>query len=178
VTLVTVPSGPLKRDLIQQAYEECGQAAYEYDLSPEEYASALRRLNAMLAEWKAGYSIDIGYLFPDNGTDGNIEDGSGIPFGAVQCVAGMLAVRIAPAMGKTISPETKAAISQSWMLLRANYAQIPEMQFGRNTIRGAGNRRARWWGPFFPVCQTCNRSTGYDQPNSCTCGTTSLVRDC
>lgn len=150
MTLVTLPSGPLKRDLIQQAYEECGQAAYEYDLSPEEYASALRRLNNMLAEWLAGQCIDLGYLFPDPDSDGNADDASGIPPGAAQIVSLKLAERIAPLLGKTLSAETKAATARSWSLLVASYACIPERNFGRNTIRGAGNRHRR--NPFFPVC--------------------------
>lgn len=170
MTTVALYGGPLKRDLIQTAYEECGQASYEFDLTPEEYAAALRRMNNMLSEWQAAYGIDLGYNFPDNGTDGNAEDESGIPPGAAQVVSGMLALRVAPAIGKTLSAETRAMLSRSWEVLRTSYACTPSMEFGRNTLKGAGHRR--WWSrrnPFFPVRETCQKCGGYPIQSRCGC---------
>lgn len=164
MTLVTILSGPLKRDLIQLAYEECGQAGYDFELTPEEYGSALRRLNNMLSEWVAAYGIDLGYDFPDAiGDNGSVDDASGIPPGAAQVVAGMLALRIAPIIGKALSAESRAALVSSFAALRSNYASVPTMGFGRNTIRGAGNRR--WLGarsPFFPVSTAVAVTNAYE----------------
>lgn len=149
--MVSIPlyGGPSKRDIIQLAYEECGQAGYEFEIIPEEYQSALRRLNSMLSEWLAGKCIDLGYNFPTNGTEGSPEDESGIPPGALQVVALKLAERIAPSIGKTLATETRAAMEKSWSLLLSSYSCIPSMQFGRNTVRGAGNRRFGIIGPYF-----------------------------
>lgn len=149
MTAVSLYGGPLKRGIVQLAFEECGQAGYEFELSPEEYDSALRRMNAMLAEWLSGYGIDLGYNFPPPGTNGNPEDESGIPAGTVAVVSSYLARRIAPSIGKTMGAEATIALANSFALLRSTYAVIPVMELGRQTPRGAGNRRA-WAGtPFF-----------------------------
>lgn len=151
MTTINLYGGPLKRDIVQLAFEECGQAGYEFELTPEEYGSALRRLNAMMYEWadRKGYGIDLGYNFPNPGTNGNGEDESGIPNGTIAVVSSYLARRIAPGIGKTMGVEATAALAASFSLLRSGYATIPVMQLARQTPRGAGNKRA-WAGtPFF-----------------------------
>jgi len=151
MVLVALPSGPLKRDLIQLAYEECGQAGYEFELTPEEYESALRWLNAMLSEWLDAFGVDLGYDFPVSGK-GHIDDASGVPVGTQQIIGLRLALRIAPAIGKALSTESRKQMAESWSALRTKYQTTPTMQFGRNTMRGAGNRS--FWStrsPFFPV---------------------------
>lgn len=139
--MVSIPlfGGPSKRDIIQLAYEECGQAGYEFEIVPEEYEAALRRLNTMLAEWIT-LGVDLGFNFPTNGTQGSLEEESGIPDAAVNAVATMLAKRIAPSIGKTLSAETNGAMAAAWTLLRSTYTKIPTMMFSRQTIRGTGNR--------------------------------------
>lgn len=153
MTLVAIPAGPLKRDLIQLAYEECGQAGYEFELTAEEYVSALRRLNNMLAEWLSAYGVDLGYDFPAAiGDVGSADDASGIDAGVAQTVALRLALRIAPGMGKTLSTESRKQMAESWSALRTKYQSVPTMNYGRNTIKGAGNRS--FWSrrnPLFPV---------------------------
>lgn len=152
-TLISISSGPLKRDLIQLAYEECGQAGYEFELTAEEYASALRRLNVMMAEWLSVFGLDLGYDFPAAvGDNGSVDDASGIDDGAAHAVAIRLALRIAPIIGKTLSAESRKQMAESWAALRTKYQAVPTMNFARNTIKGAGNRR--FWSrrnPFFPV---------------------------
>ena len=139
--MVSIPlyGGQSKRDIIQLAYEECGQAGYEFELVPEEYDSALRRMDAMLAEWLS-LGVDLGYNFPTNGTHGTPEEESGIPDAAVNAVATQLARRIAPSIGKTLSAEANGAMAMAWTLLRSTYTKIPSMQLGRQTPRGGGNR--------------------------------------
>lgn len=139
--MVSIPlyGGQSKRDIIQLAYEECGQAGYEFELVPEEYDSALRRMDAMLAEWLS-LGVDLGYNFPTNGTHGTPEEESGIPDAAVNAVATMLAKRIAPSIGKVLSSESNGAMAMAWTLLRSTYTKIPSMQLGRQTPRGGGNR--------------------------------------
>jgi hypothetical protein len=41
-----------KRDVIGQAFSEIGLASYTFDLLPEQYEGALRRLDAMIAQWE------------------------------------------------------------------------------------------------------------------------------
>ena len=53
--------GWTKRQYIEQAFEEVGLAAYVFDLTPEQLQSALRKLDAMMAEWNAkGLRLEIG----------------------------------------------------------------------------------------------------------------------
>ncbi len=142
VTINLPGSGPPKRDIIDMAYEECGRAIY--DTTPEEIATALRRLDAMMAEWKGHRGIDLGYIQPDYGV-GTPTDPSGIPFETLETVALYLALRIAPTMGKTLSAETKAAMARSLMTLQSVYAVIPSAIMPNGTPAGSGNR---WYSPF------------------------------
>lgn len=149
MTQIPVYGGPLKRDIVQLAYEECGQAGYEFELTPEEYDSALRRLDNMLSEWLAAYGIDLDYNFPDYG-NGSPEDESGVPPGSVQVIAQQLALRVGPSIGKTVTPTR--AMADAFSNLRSAYNCVPTMALRRDTPRGAGNRLSRWRGPFFTGC--------------------------
>lgn len=140
---------PSKADIIQMAREECATAGFDFEATAEEDASALRRLQSMLAEWEDNQGIALGYNFAANGY-GSVEDDSGIPRGALEAVSCYLALRLAPNMGKMLSSESKQAMTRSMSALRAAYQAIPPMQLARNTIRGAGsNRRWSFGTPFF-----------------------------
>jgi hypothetical protein len=52
--------GYTKRQFISAAFEEIGLASYVFDLQPEQLQSALRRLDAMMADWNAK-GIRLGY---------------------------------------------------------------------------------------------------------------------
>lgn len=107
-------------------------------------ASPYRRLEAMMQEWYAAYGLDLGYTFTDPISGDDIAT---IPPGSEQVVALSLAMRIAPALGKQVSPETRKAQAEGFASLRVAYMRIPTMQLGRNTIAGAGNRYR--WSPYF-----------------------------
>ena len=55
--------GYTKEQFVIGGFEEIGFASYAYDLQPEQLNTALRRLDAMLAEWY-GKGIRIGYPMP------------------------------------------------------------------------------------------------------------------
>lgn len=129
--------GRPKRDLIEMAFEECGSAGYEFGRTPEEIAAGLRKLNTLMAEWPFD---QLGYVMPTYGA-GLPEDLSGIPDSAVQAVALQLALRIAPGMGATLSPESRAALSRSYNLLCSRYSTPARSYIAANTPRGAGHGR-------------------------------------
>lgn len=143
MSVLPLYGNPPKRDIIQVAFEECGQAGYEFELTPEEYSSALRRLNAIMGEL-LGSGIDLGFYFPQN-SFGSPEEGSGIPLDSVQAVGLLLAESIAPSIGKTLSAESNRRIVSARSQLYAKYMAIPQMEMGRQTPRGMGNRY--WQGP-------------------------------
>lgn len=170
MTIIPLYSGPPKRDIIELAFEDCGSTGYEFERTPDEVASALRKLNMLMAEWKSA-GIDLCYNQPDYGA-GLPEDLSGIPLDTVNAVAQYLAMRIAPQMGVALSGEQKATANASMLLLQARFARNPRMRFAPNTPRGSGHR---YW-PQYPftiagkglwnVCGTCGCEAA-----SCACAT-------
>ncbi len=145
------PSTSTKRQLIEMAYEECSLAGYEFDVTPEEQFSALRQLDALMAQWTAE-SMDLGYNAPATFGAGDLEDYTGIPDAAITGAAITLAMAKAPAMGKTMSAETRGRLSKAMLVIRAMCAQRREMGWARGTPAGAGNR-SYWYngGPFMPT---------------------------
>lgn len=137
------PSTTTKQTLVNMAFEEIGLAGYEFDAEPEERFSALRRLDGLMAEWKTA-SLDLGYNFPASFGQGNLSDPTGIADTSVNTVALQLALRIMPAIGKTMSPETRLALSQGMSALRTAYAVIPNRTIPRKTIRGSGSWGSVW----------------------------------
>lgn len=136
-TILPITVGPLKGEIVAMAYDEIGIAGYEFEQSSDETAVALRRLNALMLDWKA-QGIDLGYVAPDYGA-GNAGDASGILQADMNAVALGLAMRLAPTIGQQISTETRAAYKRSFALLQARYSKIPKRTMPRDTARGAGN---------------------------------------
>lgn len=137
----TIPvSGRPKRDIIELAFDDCGMAGYEFDRTPEEQSMALRKLNALMMEhpWS-----QLGYAQPAYGV-GQADGGSGLPDFAINTVAQYLALRIAPGMGVSLSPEYKAAMARSLMNLQSQIACIPYIELPHNTVRGSGHRSLGW----------------------------------
>lgn len=141
------PSTATKADLLDLVFEECGRAGYEFDRSPGEDVSALRRIEALLAEWQA-QGLNLGYNFPATFGKSSAAEATGIPDAAMSTVAAWGAFRIAPGMGKTISAETRKAMNDGLAFLRAETATIPEMLFPRTTGRGIGSSPWAPWRPF------------------------------
>lgn len=140
--MVVIPltyTGPIKRDLVKEAYGQTGLNDAEFEISPEEMVRGLDELNGMMAEW-AEDGIDLGYDQPEYGS-GRLEGASGIPVSAKSAVVSYLALRLAPGMGATLSVEARAALTQSYTRLQSRYATIPTRIMRSHTPRGAGNRR-------------------------------------
>jgi hypothetical protein len=93
---------PTKREIIGAAFEEIGRADYDFDLQPEDYQAALRKLDGMLATW-ATSGIRIGYA----GTGDTVDVDANIPDWAYEALHLNLALRLAPGIGKTPSPDTQ-----------------------------------------------------------------------
>jgi len=145
-----IPSTATKRAIIEMTFEEMTLAGYEFDATPEEQAAYLRQLDAMMAEWRGpGRQLAIPYNAPAVLGEGNFEDESGVPDFAIQAVAISLAKRCAPKIGKTLSPETQAALVSGMDAINAAFSPRVERRLGRTTPRGAGNRWAAAWDPFF-----------------------------
>lgn len=140
-----------KRQIVEMAYEECSLAGYEFNLTPEETFSGLRKLDAMMAEWTVS-SRDLGYNMPTTFGGGDLDEASGIPDAAISGTAISLAMAIAPAMAKVMSAETRSRLSISMTVIRAMCAKVPRSQkWARSTVAGAGNRRYYYGSAFMPT---------------------------
>lgn len=140
-----------KRQLITQAFEEIGLAAYVFDLTPEQLQSALRRMDSMVGGWNAN-GVRISYPLPSNPDDSDLDEDSGVPDFANEAIYLGLAVRVASSYGKVVSPETKAFADMAYSNM-ANQVAIPtpERQLPQTMPRGAGTKPWRTTrNPYFP----------------------------
>lgn len=141
--------GWTKRQFVMQAFEEIGYASYSYDLLPEQLQAALRRLEALIATWN-GKDIVLGYPLSSNPTSAELDTATNVPDAANEAIYTNLAIRIAPMVGKTCSPETKQAARSSYMQLLSRFTKPQEMQFPASMPSGAGNKPWRTDDPFLP----------------------------
>lgn len=137
-----------KRELIMQAFEEIGLAQYAYDINPEQLMSALRRLDAMVANWSA-IGVTLGYPMPPRPNESNLDDDSGVPSAANEAVYLNLALRIAPVFGKVPSEQTKQFADIALKNLMAKLADpLPRTNLPEDMPVGAGYKRNTY--PFTP----------------------------
>lgn len=127
-----------KREIIEQAYSELGLAEYNFDISPDEFSTARKRLDRMMAQWET--KVAIGYLAPSNPDESDISDESGLPDGVIDPVATNLAVLLAPGLGKMVMPQTMFAAKMGYNSVLAQFAQIPQRQYPDNLHVGSGNK--------------------------------------
>lgn len=144
------PETTTKRTVIAMAFEELGLADYEFNTTNEEKASALRRLDSLMALWAGpGFNLDLGYNFPPSIGQGALNDPAGVPDDTLDAVSAHLAAKLAPVIGKSLSPETRTTLNRSLNALRTQYAVIPDRLIPSGTIRGAGAKPCGVWRPFF-----------------------------
>lgn len=147
--------GWTKGDLVVAAFGELVLGDDSgFDLSPEEKAKALRRLDAMMGTW-AAKGVRVGYAFPADPESSGLNDESGLPDTAVETVFLNLARRLAPGFGKTLSPETLKNAREGYDTLLLAAAHPIEQQLPHTTPRGAGNKPWRTTNrPFLPCPDT------------------------
>ena len=129
-----------KRQIIEQAFEEIGLASYVFDLTADQLQSALRRLDLMVASWQAR-NIQIGYPLPASPENSNIDEEIQTSLNNNEALVLNLAVRLAPAYGKSLSPDTKATAKLLYDQLLIEAAMPYEQQFVRTLPLGAGFKR-------------------------------------
>ena len=155
--------GYSKRQFVAAAFEEIGLASYVFDLQPEQLQSAMRRLDAMIADWN-GKGIRLGYPLPGSPQDSDLDEPTLVPDSANQAIITNLAIRIAPSYGKVVMPETKAVAKDSYNTLLQRATAPLEQQLPGTLPSGAGKKPWRvQGGPFLrpPVDPVL---AGYDGP--------------
>ena len=131
--------GYSKRQFVASAFEEIGLASYAFDLQPQKFESALRRLDAMMASWNA-LGIRLGYPLPSSPQFSDLDAPSEVPDSANEAIITNLAVKIAPGYGKQVMPDTKATAKETYNTLLSRAAVPLEQQLPGTMPSGAGNK--------------------------------------
>jgi hypothetical protein len=131
--------GYSKRQFVSAAFEEIGLASYAFDLQPQQFESALRRLDAMMASWNA-LGIRLGYPLPSSPQFSDLDAESEVPDSANEAIITNLAVKIAPGYGKQVMPDTKATAKETYNTLLSRAAVPLEQQLPGTMPSGAGNK--------------------------------------
>ena len=132
-----------KRQLVEAAFEEVGLAPHTFELQPERLEFALRRMDAMVAEWTTT-GLRIGY-----NAAGGLNDDSGVSAQNVNVVFLHLALRISPSLGKTVSADTRSSATAAMNALYIAAAQPVQRQQPPDMLRGEGQRPWRGTGYTF-----------------------------
>jgi len=138
-----------KRQFITAAFEEIGLASYVFDLQPEDLQTALRRLDAMMAEWN-GKGLRLAYPIPLSPEDADLDTETTVPDWANEAVITNLATRLASGYGKTVPPDTKMIARQGYNTIMSRAAMPPQQQMPHSMPRGAGRKPWRYDDPFMP----------------------------
>jgi hypothetical protein len=131
--------GYSKRQYVEAAFEEIGMANYVFDLQPEQRESAMRRLDAMMAEWNAK-GIRLGYPLPSSPQQSDLDEQTYVPDSANQAIITNLAMRIAPSYGKQVMAGTMATAKSSYNTILSQATFPTEKQFPDTLPSGAGNK--------------------------------------
>ena len=134
--------GWTKQQLIQQAYTEIGKNPNIFNIDPDDMESALRTLDSMMASWN-NRGIRLGYALPSSSDSSSLDSESGVPDWANEAIYLTLAVRLAPGIGKTPTPQTLLAARTAFATLPNRGAFPPEQQFRNGLPSGAGNKPQR-----------------------------------
>lgn len=138
-----LPTSTTKRQLVEQMFTECGLNGWEYDITPEEQSAALTRLDMLMWELH-GRGIELGYNFPTVMGGGDLNDELGCPDQAFYGLATLGAERLCPTMGKTMSKESRIALTSAMKAVRsAASVLVPPAKLAPGTPLGAGHKSIR-----------------------------------
>lgn len=146
-----MPATTTKRQLVDQAFAECGINGWEYDIDPSEKDTALTRLDMLMHELR-GRGYDLNYNYPSAIGSGLLTDALGCPDQAFYGLATLLAERLAPTMGKRMSVESRMALTAARKAVYAAATNlVPGQSLGQGSPIGSGNKP---WSSRYPFSMT------------------------
>jgi hypothetical protein len=133
-----------KGEIVRDVFTEMGIASYEFDVTPEETTSAIRRLDTMMAEWEAR-GLRLSYPQPSSADGSSSDEESNVPDYALDAIITNLAIRLAPSYGKGLSPDTKMTARRALSILYSKSTK-PQQQQKLSMPKGAGYKDTedRW----------------------------------
>jgi hypothetical protein len=129
-----------KRLIINQALTEIGIASYDYDSTADQLSSALRQLDALMAQWiNDGIVFDPVYPISTDPSVSDLDQDTNAPAEALLPMYVQLAIRIAPEYGKQVLPATVLTAKAAYSALLRNYVSSTQFSLG-SFLKGAGNK--------------------------------------
>lgn len=125
-----------KKELINLAFEEIGIASYNFDIQPEQYISALKRLDSLISVWQSK-GLELDYLSSDPINGASLEDEAILSDLAIKPAYSNLALDLCPMFGKTPSMINIKNASQSYKALVAANVSTNEVKRDRYVL-GSG----------------------------------------
>lgn len=125
-----------KKELINLAFEEIGIASYNFDIQPEQYISALKRLDSLISVWQSK-GLETNYLLSDPISGTSLEDEAILSDLAIKPAYSNLALDLCPMFGKNPSAINLKNASQSYKALIADNVSINEVKKDRYVL-GSG----------------------------------------
>lgn len=124
-----------KKELINLAFEEIGIAYYNFDIQPEQYISALKRLDSLISVWQSK-GLETTYLLSDPITGTSLEDEAILSDLAIKPAYSNLALDLCPMFGKNPSIINLKNASQSYKALVAANVSTNEVKKDRQALGG------------------------------------------
>jgi hypothetical protein len=115
-----------KLQLVDAAFEELALAGFTFDITAAERATALLRLDSMMATWEAR-GVSVGYFFGSSTVPTALTNDSDMPAMANEAVYTNLAVRLCATFGKQ-PPASLLATAKDALLPLLMRAATPEEQ--------------------------------------------------
>ena len=130
---------PTKRELINGAFSKVGITQYNFEIAPEQMQEAREVLDDYMAEMSR-----LGMVFdPVYPPDGDLESETNAPEWTVRHLKNMLAVEVAPIIGRTPMPKTNADANTSLDTMLTQYMVHYSPDIG-GMITGAGRKRSNY----------------------------------
>lgn len=140
-----------KKKFAEKAYAVLGYAEYIFDIMPEEIMAGVDQLDNMMAEWNS-MGIQIGYPIVTDTDDTIYQDKTNVPVRFNNAVIYQLAIRLAPGLGKTLSPTSMMIANNAYQAMLTALVTPHSLQYPINTPAGAGNKPwRRVYSPFLPA---------------------------
>ena len=108
--------GYTKRQFVTAAFEELGLADYAHDLQPQDLQMAVRRLDAMMAEWN-GRGLRLGYPLVSDPENTLLDTETGVQDAANEAIITNLGIRIAPSFGRQVMQETMNTARRAYQVI-------------------------------------------------------------
>ena len=134
--------GYTKRQFVTAAFEELGLADYAHDLQPQDLQMAVRRLDAMMAEWN-GRGLRLGYPLVSDPENTLLDTETGVQDAANEAIITNLGIRIAPSFGRQVMQETMNTARRAYQVILSKSMNVPELQFPETLPKGAGHKEYR-----------------------------------